>query len=354
MIPPNPVLGTSLLAAAAGCGAVCYTPQRAVRQWAWQSYWLVQALFCWMIWPVVGAALTIPNLPAVLAAAPARAMWASFLPGAAYGVGGTAFGLAIRHMGFSLTYSIVIGISAVLGTVVPPAVRGTLGAMLRAPGAGWVVAGIGIGIAGISLCGWAGRKKERDLAAGAGVGSFNIARGLPLAIVAGVLSAVYGFALEAGQPIAAIAAEMGAGHFRGNVIYIFSNTGALLTTAAYCLYLGIKERTMAEYVRLPADAPRGTLGRNYLMAILTGTLWYGQFFLYNLGYVRMGAFQFTSWAILMILIVLCSNVLGMILKEWSACRPATRWIIRAGMAVLVLAVLAITWGNRLAELHTAP
>src|SRR5664280_570021 len=137
--------------------------------------------------------------------APRGAMLNSFLLGAAYGAGGTAFGISIRYIGFSLTYAIAVGLSSVLGTMIPPLVKGTLGATMQKPGAGWIMAGIVIGAAGIALAGTAGRMKERDLSEQAGGGEFSLMKGLLLSLLAGVLSAVYGFALEAGEPIADVA-----------------------------------------------------------------------------------------------------------------------------------------------------
>ena len=58
----------------------------------------------------------------------------SYLLGAAYGIGGTAFGISIRYIGFSLTYAIAVGLSSVLGTLIPPLVRGTLVETLSQPG----------------------------------------------------------------------------------------------------------------------------------------------------------------------------------------------------------------------------
>ncbi len=87
----------------------------------------------------------------------------SFLLGAAYGIGGTAFGISIRYIGFSLTYAIAVGLSSVLGTLIPPLVKGTLRATLSKPGADWIVAGIVVGTLGIAWRGLAGRLKERDL-----------------------------------------------------------------------------------------------------------------------------------------------------------------------------------------------
>lgn len=350
MITPDPLLGTAFHAVGAFFAAICYTPQKRVSRWSWQTYWLVQAAFCWFLLPIIGAWLTIPELGQVLREAPRGAMLASFALGAAYGIGGTAFGISIRYIGFSLTYAIAIGLSTVLGTLVPPLVAGTLGSTLSKPGAGWVIAGIAVGIAGIAFTGAAGRMKERDLTAQAGVEEFALAKGLMLSLLAGVLSAVYGFALAAGEPIASVASAHGAGVFRGNVVYIFSNSGAFLTTVVYCLWLHHKHRTLGEIVELPAGSERASLPVNWAMAVLTGFLWYGQFFFYNLGHVRMGQYQFTSWAIHMIMLILFSILVGWFLHEWRKTRAVTRLAVGFAFLVLVSAVLALTYGNHLGEI----
>jgi len=350
MIQPNPLLGMMFHAVGAFFAATCYTPQKQVKGWSWQTYWLTQAAFCWFLLPVLGAWLTIPDLMTVLSEAPRDAMLRSFLLGAVYGIGGTAFGMAIRHIGFSLTYAVSIGLSSVLGTLLPPLIKGTLGANLSKPGGSWVLTGLIIGIVGIALCGSAGRFKEVDLQKKSKTNNFCLAKGLLLSLLAGVFSAVYGFALDAGQPIADTAVKYGAGIWQGNVIYIFSNSGAFLTTSIYCLYLHVKHRTIVELVELPAGEEKSSLPINFAMAVLTGLFWYGQFFFYNLGHVRMGEYKFSSWAIHMIILVLISNLVGLALKEWVACRPRTYWILRSAIIVLVAAVLLLTYGNYIGDI----
>jgi L-rhamnose-H+ transport protein len=331
-------------AVGASGASLCYTPQKKVVGWSWQTYWLAQALVCWLILPVVIACLTIPQLTTVLKQAPASAMQRSFFLGMAYGIGGTAFGIAIRYVGFSLTYAIAVGISCVLGTLLPPLVHGTLGDVLKSNGAGYLFSGVAMGAVGIALCGIAGRKKEKDLEKQQNNQSgFSLAKGLPLCFLAGVLSALYGFSLDQGQPIADVAAQHGAGNFQGNVVYIFSNSGAFVTTLFYCLYLHNKEKTFQQYT----SKGNGSLGMNYLMALLTGCLWYGQFFFYGLGHVRMGNYKFTSWAIHMIMLVLFSAVTGLLLKEWKNCSTRTMRILIIALFVLILAVLLLTYGNYL-------
>lgn len=332
-------------AVGASSASLCYTPQARLRGWSWQTYWLAQAAWCWLLIPVMVAWLTIPDLGAVLQEAPAAAMWRSFGLGIAYGIGGTAFGMSIRYLGISLTYAIAVGISCVLGTLLPPLVAGTLSEVLSGTGSSYMIGGVMLGATGILACGWAGRSKERDIAEQQGQAtSFSWTKGLPIVLLAGVLSAMYGFSLDQGQPIADVAARHGAGSMQGNVIYLFSNTGAFLSTMLYCLYLHRKEGTFGEYRH---SAPG--LTRNHLLALLTGILWYGQFFFYGLGHVRMGRFAFSSWAVHMILLVMISTLAGLLLKEWKGTRSGTRLLLAVALMILAIAVLIITYGNRLAS-----
>jgi len=374
--------GIFLHAVGASCASLCYVPQKKAIGWSWQTYWLAQAAICWLLLPVIGAVISIPNLATVLHEAPSDAMVKSFVLGMFYGIGGTAFGIAIRYVGFSLTYAIAVGISCVFGTLLPPLVKGQLAEIMGKNGAGYMLFGIALGAAGIALCGLAGRSKELDLSKQKGIRNdgFSLAKGLPLCLLAGILSAVYGFSLDQGQPIADVAAKYGAGNFQGNVIFLFSNTGAFLTTLIYCLYLHNKNKTFGEYLKIPLflphkkeggvigvasqhkidptnkpaepvviapDARQGKVRFYFLMSALTGLLWYCQFLFYGFAHLRMGNYKFTSWAIHMIMLVMFSTVAGLIMKEWAACRKKTINMLAMALVVLFIAVLIITYGNYL-------
>ncbi|HVU34511.1 MAG TPA: L-rhamnose/proton symporter RhaT [Opitutaceae bacterium] len=347
MPTPSPLLGTGFHTIGAASAALCYAPHRYVRRWSWQTYWLLQASMCWLILPWIFAWFTIPELGAVLHEASGDAMLKSYLLGVLYGVGGIAFGLAIRHIGYSLTYAIAIGVSCVLGTLIPPLLAGTLGATLGTTAGSFVVVGVVLGAGAILVTGFAGFRKEAEIAAKTGTtaGTFNPRVGLPIVLLAGVLSAVFSFSLAAGQPIADVAARHGAGDFQGNVIYLFSNSGAFTTTLVYTFWLATRGRTWGEY--FSADAP---LVRNYGLSLLTGLLWYLQFFFYGLGHVRMGRFEFSSWAIHMIILILLSAGFGVLIGEWKACRPSTKLLVTSAIALLLGAVGLISYGNYLASL----
>lgn len=352
---PNPLLGALLHAIGACSSALCYTPQKQTRAWSWQTYWLAQATVCWLILPILGAALTIPNLGRVIASADPAVMLRTFLLGALYGVGGTAFGIAIRYIGFSVTYAIAIGISCVLGTLTPPLLNGKLSETFAQTGAGWVGAGIAVATFGILVSGFAGWMKDRDLRSSASrPEEFHLGKGLFFCVLAGVLSAVFGISLDAGKPIENLAVAEGAGMFKSNVVYIFACGGAFVTTSIYCLYLHFRHKTFSEYVELPAGVENASLKLNLSMAALTGCLWYGQFFFYGLGHTKLGEqFGFTSWAIHMAMLVFFSAMAGLLLKEWKGCRPLTWAALAAAILVLLVAVGFLTYGNYLGSAAAA-
>jgi len=351
MLPdPNPLLGTAFHSVGAGSAALCYAPQRYLHKWSWQTYWLVQASACWLVLPWIFAWFTIPQLGTVLHEAPGAAMLKSYLLGALYGVGGIAFGVAIRYIGYSLTYALAISISCVLGTLLPPFLAGTLGTTLSSSAGLLVIGGVLLGGAAMIVTGYAGFRREVESVGDANRSPFNARLGLPIVVLAGVLSAVFSFSLAAGQPVADVAAKYGAGHFQGNVIYLFSNTGAFTTTLIYAGFLATRAGTWGEFFR----TPDGTgLGRNYLLSGLTGLLWYLQFFFYGLGHVRMGRFEFSSWAIHMIILILLSCGFGIAIGEWKSARRITRTLVYASITLLLGAVGLISYGNTLATAVTA-
>lgn len=350
----NPFMGVALHSIGAFSSSSCYTPQKQTKLWSWEIYWITTAASAWFILPIVGAFVTIPNYLDVLAASPPEAMLRSFLLGLVYGVGGLTFGLGIRYIGFSLNYAIAIGISAGLGTLMPliwhpnDGFVWTIAEKFRDLPGLVVLAGILISLFGIALCGWAGALRERSSGDSPSKYSFRV--GVPLAIIAGTLSAVFNFALLAGEPLEKAAMANGASELlKMNAIYPFSNGGAFVTNAVWCVVLIVRNRSGGQLLRLPKKGA-GTLAFYYLMALISGAFWYFQFFFYGMGHAHMGTrYGFTSWALHMSMLILFSNLYGWLFREWDGADKVPRRVLHAGMAVIVLATLIITIGNYLGE-----
>lgn len=348
----NPILGTLIHAVGGVAASTCYVPFQKVKKWSWDSYWIVQASFAWFIFPFLIGFLTVPNLLDVFGDAPTDVLINATLLGAIYGFGGMCFGFAIRHIGYSLTYTISIGISAILGTIVPLILEGALIKKFNEPGGGIIFLGMFIALIGIIICGVAGYRKEKDLkASGASQGealTFNMKKGLTLTLIAGVLSAVFGISLTVGAPVAEIAGNYGAGNFEGNASLILSTGGAFITNFIWFTVVGLKNGTLKEIVDVKGVGKK-SFYLNLLMSILSGALWYGQFFFYGIGHVQMGEYGYASWVIHMSMLIFFSYIVGIIMKEWIQVTKKTYLTLILALVILIASFIIMAWGTVLGE-----
>ena len=350
MITPNPIIGTGLHAVGGIAASSCYLPSTQTQKWSWGTYWLAQALFAWIIVPLLIAWATVPGFFRILLDAPSKPFWIAFLLGGLYGFGGMSFGKAINHIGYSLTYTIAIGISAVLGTILPLMLFGELGVFFTKPGGDIVLLGMILSLSGVIICGWAGFRKEKDLnKSKVNKAGFNMMVGLLLTIVAGVLSGVFNLSLEYGQPIADIASQNGAGHFEGNAKLIISTSGCFLVNFIWFVVVGIRKGTLKEFLPQKNGLSGKVIFRNWLWSALTGMLWSFQFFFYGLGHVKMGNFQFASWVLHMSMLIFFSFIVGVIMKEWKNVNKPTYIILIIGLVTLIVSFCITSYGSYIGE-----
>jgi L-rhamnose-H+ transport protein len=348
----NPILGTLFHAVGGVAASTCYVPLQKVKKWSWDTYWLLQASFAWFIFPFIIGFLTVPNLMDVFAKADMSILLNATLLGSIYGFGGMCFGFAIKHIGYSLTYTISIGISAILGTIVPLIMHGEMAEKFNAPGGNIVFLGMFFALIGIIICGIAGYKKEKDLknknVDGSEPLTFNMKKGLTLTIIAGVLSAVFGISLEVGEPISKIAEEYGAGQYQGNAKLILSTFGAFITNLIWFTVVGLKKGTLKQLIDVKGIGVK-TYSLNFGMSILTGALWYGQFFFYGIGHTNMGEFGFASWVIHMSMLIFFSYIVGIIMKEWKQVSKKTNQVLGLALVVLIASFVVMAYGTMLGE-----
>jgi len=343
--------GIALHALGGVAAATCYVSQKGASRWAWQTYWIVVCLTAWFLMPFIVSALAVPELGAVLRESPRDVVVKVFLLGAAYGFGGMAFAVSIRYIGFSLTYAIAIGISAVFGTVVPAVIGGTLLSQFQKPGGLIVLAGFVISMVGVAVCGRAGFMKENELAKAkddVDAPAFDMKKGLGLVLLAGVLSGIFGVGVAAGADIDVIAeAHQARQGFAGYPKYIFLTGGTLLTNLIWWGIVCVRRKTLGEFIRI--EGGPGKLMFHYLMGIIAGVLWFTQFIFYEQGHARMGDFGFISWGIHMAMLVFFSFGVGLVFREWHGCARRTIAVLVVGMIVLVSAFGLVTYGSWVGE-----
>ena len=334
----NILFGLLIIAVGAFCQSSSYVPINKIKSWSWESYWLVQGVFAWLLFPLLGAFLAVPSghgLMELYATAPKEALLTMFF-GVLWGVGGLTFGLSMRYLGVALGQSIALGTCAGLGTIMGPVLLNIFFPALGALDAltSSVLIGVAVTLLGIAVIGIAGGMKSASLSEEEkkeAVKDFNFPKGLAIALLAGFMSGCFNVGLEFGKDLNF--GELTHPMFRTLPATLLVTLGGFLTNAVYCLIQNARNKTFADYKNANLWAS------NIFFCILAGLLWYSQFFGLSLGrsFFQAGSSMDTlAFCILMALNVTFSNVWGIILKEWKGCSRKTVVVLVAGIAVLIL------------------
>lgn len=335
------ILGLLIIAIGSFGQSSSYVPINKVKDWAWESFWLVQGLFAWIVFPYLGALLAVPaghSLMEIISSGNGAALPAMFY-GVLWGIGGLTFGLSMRYLGVALGQSIALGTCSAFGTLIPAVMLGT--DLFSGKGLVLLV-GVSIAIAGIAVIGYAGSLRAKNMTEEqkkAAVKDFALGKGLLVALLAGVMSACFSLGLEAAEPIKAAAISLGSSPmFAGLPAILLITTGGFITNAIYCLFQNVKNKTGKDYF----SVPKNVLINNVLFCALAGILWYSQFFGLTLGksFLTEGSVMMAfSWSILMSLNVTFSNVWGILLKEWEGAGSKTIAVLALGMLILIISLI---------------
>lgn len=337
----NTLIGLLIIAIGSFGQSSSYVPINKVKNWSWESFWLVQGIFAWLVFPLLGALLAIP------AGRTLTELWSSggallaIIYGILWGVGGLTFGLSMRYLGVALGQSISLGTCAAFGTLFPALFGGT--DLFHGEGL-MLLIGVCITLAGIAIIGYAGSLRSKNMSEEekkAAVKDFALTKGLLVALLAGIMSACFALGLDAGTPIKEAALEKGTDALYAGLPVIFLVTlGGFCTNAAYCIQQNLKNQTGKEYF----SVNKGTFTNNILFCALAGVLWYSQFFGLEMGKSFLSDSPILlafSWSILMSLNVTFSNVWGILLKEWKGCSAQTIGTLILGLAVLIASIIVV-------------
>ena len=333
------LIGLLIIAVGAFCQSSSYVPINKIKGWSWESYWLVQGVFAWLVFPILGALLAVPaghSLCELFTAGNSFNILMTILFGALWGVGGLTFGLSMRYLGVALGQSIALGTCAAGGTLLGPVLLNaffpelnTLASLTFA-----VISGVVVTLLGIAVIGIAGMMKAKSLPEEekrAAVKDFNFPKGLAIALLAGVMSGCFNVGLEFGKDINF--GDLTNPMFKTLPATMLVTLGGFVTNAIYCLYQNGKNKSFGDY-------KQGKLwANNALFCALAGALWYSQFFGLSLGkgfITESPTLMTLSFCILMALNVTFANLWGIILKEWKGCSKRTIAVLVLGICILVV------------------
>ncbi|MCC7084931.1 MAG: hypothetical protein IT427_07980 [Pirellulales bacterium] len=354
----NPLLAILFHAIGALGAASFYIFFLRVRNWAWESYWLVGGAMLWVVWPWLVAAIAVPDLVEILQQiVRQRAFWAAGAMGIGWGIGNLAFGLSIRYLGFAGGYSVSLGLIIALSGLAPAMVKSLWPDLLPslagqetlmqtiATTAGKVsLSALPVMLLGVVLCGLAGWQKNRELPNAAkheAVRDFNFYKGISASLISGIGSVGIGLAMTSTDPIEALALEHNASkEWANSLTMAIVLTSGGLTNIAWCVGLNFRNGTGRDYFNTRCIS----LPRNYLFCLLAGTVAYSEFFFYGLATPQMGMLSFTNLPVHVALCVALGSMWGILLGEWKGTGRLARCLLVAGIATLLLGSGIMAWG----------
>jgi L-rhamnose-H+ transport protein len=349
----NPIAAIALYIFGGLAGAVFYLPFKKVKNWAWESYWLVYAVVGLVVVPWALAFVVSPKVCGILSGADLKTLALCYLFGAMWGVGGLTWGLMIRYLGVGLGLAVGCGLCASAGTLIPPLFKGEFGGLLQVASGQATLVGVVVALGGIVMVGMAGMSKEKELPEEQkkkAVAEFNFQKGMVVAIFSGIMSAGMAFGLGSGATVETSAVSAGTSPtWKGIPVLVVVLLGGFTVNFIWCLYLNFKNKTTGDYSR--KDAP---LAANLVFAGSAGLIWCLQFITFKVADSKIGDFAFAGWTVFMSSMIIFSTLLGIALGEWKGVSSRTKSLLGASLAVLVASLLIIGYGNKLKSAESQP
>ena len=319
-----------------------YAPIEKVRNWAWETSWAVAGIFSWVFLPIGVSLMLLPRFHDffVVAGTPLIVRVAIF--GAMWGVGNVTYGLTMRHLGMALGIGVAIGVTLIVGTLVPPILHGQAAALFTTKSGILTMVGIFTAFVGVGIVSWSGHLKEIELKGH--LEEFNVGLGLLLAVLCGLFSSGMSFAIDAAQPMQAMAIAQGVSPLYSALpSYTIIMGGGAIVNFGYCfIRLGILPRLS---IQADFNQPNRTLAKNALLATSGGIMWYLQFFFYAWGAANIpNHLSYVNWMLHMSIYVLCGAFIGLAVGEWIGVSTRPRRLLWTGVAIIIIATNLVGLG----------
>ena len=340
-------LGILLVIVAGICNALFAAPMKRMPKWEWENQWGMWAVWALLVSAWSLALLSVPDLGGVYRSVPLAVCVATFLLGAGGGIGMVTCGLGLHLMGFSLGFSIILGLTAVTGSLVPMLIHSP--GTLLSPGGKFILLGLAATVAGVGCCGFAGMIRERRMAATTGgpAGRSRFLAGLLVCITSAVFNSMINLSFTAGAPIAEAVRSRYPGPLAGfqatNAVWALGMTGAFLPNAIYCGWLLWHRGSARKFTAT------GT-GSYWFWTLVMGAVWLCGYALYGVSTTMLGSFGTTAgWIVFFAMTVLTGNVMGVATGEWKGTSGAAQRWMTLGILLLLSAIFVVGIGSAKAQ-----
>jgi L-rhamnose-H+ transport protein len=267
-----------------------------------------------------------------------RQLAVPLLFGAGWGIAQVLFGISVTRLGLGLAYAIIVGLGALLGTLVPLFVQQR--ELAKGRPMGFVLSGVAVIVLGIFLSTWGGQLREQGGKSGmpASQAGHNYFAAVLLAVLCGIMAPMLNYSFAFGQDIAKEAVRLGTPELRaGYAVWPIGLAGGFIPNIAYSLYLLFKNQSWGAF--RPA-------GPDVLWSSLMGVLWMGAFSLYGMAAIYLGSLGTSiGWGLLQIFMIMTATLSGVLTGEWNQASHAAKRLLGLGLSCLILATILLALGN---------
>jgi L-rhamnose-H+ transport protein len=312
-------------------------PLKYARQWSYENTWLAFCISGMVVLPWLLTTVTVSHLGQVYAASSPKTLLSIAGFGACWGIGATLTGIGLSMLGIGLGMAIILGLCASVGSLIPLLILTPQ--QLHTPQGHTYLLGTAIMLIGIAVSARAGmlRDAARNQAREASART-SFWAGFVVCCLSGLLSSTLNFSYAFGGEAVEHALELGTSSlWATGVVTALAVSGGFIANFLYCSYLLRKNHTVHKF-----GGPGAKIG--WLCGGLMGLFWFGGQALYGLGISHMGNLGVViGWPLLMGMIIITSNVAGVITREWDGVSAASKRFLAAGMVIILVAlgVLAI-------------
>jgi len=321
-------------------------PMKFARRWRWENIWLLYIGFGQVVFPLLLVFLTAPKAWAVYGSARHSALVAAAVFGFGWGVGNVLSGIGYTMLGVGLGLTIILGLAASAGSLIPLAVL--YPERLASTPAVALYFGVLLMIAGLVLCFQGGNLRQaqrprEEISDGADLSAFgkgNLRTGVIICVASGILSSMLNLAFTFGDDVRITALHSGmSGSAAVTTLWLPVFIFGFLPTLAYCLYLFKRNGSWHAF------GQPGTRS-HWFIGMLMGLLFVTGLSLYGIGSLRMGTMgPVLGFPVYTSAMVLSANAAGFITGEWRG-SPRVAYVYELlGILLLITSIVVIAAGN---------
>ena len=330
------LLGVPLVMIAGFMSGCCMLPVKFVRSWKWENVWLVFSILSLVVIPWSLALAFVGRLFETYRALSAHQLAVPMLLGAGWGIAQILFGVSVKRLGLGIAYAIIVGLSAVLGTVVPFFVQQR--ALAKEHTLELIICGVLIMATGIALTAWGGQINERAAAPVRNPVHRSYPLAIFLAVLCGLMAPMLNYSFAFGQDIAKVAVAFGNHPVRAAyAVWPVGLAGGLVPNLFYSAWLLVKNHTWSLFRSNPPD---------FFRSSLMGVLWMGAFAIYGMSATFLGALGTSvGWGLLQIFMIMTAILAGVFTGEWRYASRSAKLLLSTGIAGLTIATVLLAVSN---------